>query len=158
MSFRVVRFKITDDSYQTIITNLDDSEFSPEELKELYRMRWGIETSFRELKYAVGLTCFHSKKREHIVQEIFARIIMYNFAEMITSHAVISKADTKYLYQVNFTVAIHICRQFLRLWSNVSPPNVEALIRKNILPVRPGRNDKRRIRYKTAVSFLYRVA
>ena len=25
-------------------------------------MRWGIETSFRELKYAVGLTSFHSKK------------------------------------------------------------------------------------------------
>lgn len=158
ISFRVVRFKITDDSYETIITNLDQSDFSPQELKKLYHMRWGIETSFRELKYAVGLTCFHSKKREHIVQEVFARIIMYNFSEMITLHVVISKADTKYAYQVNFTVAIHICRQFLRLWSNAPPPDVEALIRKNILPVRPDRKDERKIRYKTAVSFLYRVA
>jgi hypothetical protein len=158
MTFRVVRFKITDDSYETVFTNLEQSDFSPQELKKLYHMRWGIETSFRELKYAVGLLNFHSKKREHIAQEVFARIIMYNFAEMITSHVVISKGGTKHIYQVNFTVAIHICRQFLRLWSNAPPPDVEALIRKNILPVRSGRTDERKIRFKSAVSFLYRVA
>lgn len=160
MTFRVVRFKITDDSYETVITNLEQAEFSPENLKELYHMRWGIETSFRELKYAVGLVNFHSKKREHIVQEVFSRIIMYNFAEMITSHVVISQSDAKYAYQVNFTVAIHICRHFMRIcfWNNAPPPEVEALIRKNILPVRPGRKDKRKIRFKTAVSFLYRIA
>jgi hypothetical protein len=158
MAFRVVRFKITEDSYETVITNLGQSDFSPQELKKLYKMRWGIETSFRELKYAVGLTSFHSKKREHIAQEVFARIIMYNFAEMITSHVVISQSHTKHNYQVNFTMAIHICRHFLRLWSNAPPPDVEALIRKNILPVRPDRKDGRKIRYKTAVSFLYRVA
>jgi hypothetical protein len=83
---------------------------------------------------------------------------MYNFAEMITSHVVISQADRKHSYQVNFTVAIHICRNFLRLWNNVSHPDVEALIHKNILPIRPGRKAKRNFRYKTAVSFLYRVA
>jgi hypothetical protein len=156
--FRVVRFKITDDTYETVITNLVPSDFPPQELKELYRMRWGIETSFRELKYAVGLINFHSKKREHIVQEVFARIIMYNFAEMITSNVVISHCDKKHTYQVNFTVAIHICRHFLRLCCNAPPPDVEALIRKNILPVRPGRKDKRKIRAKSTVSFLYRVA
>ena len=158
MSFRVVRFKIGKDCYETVITNLDESEFSPQELKYLYKMRWGIETSFRELKYAVGLTSFHAKKREHIIQEVFARIIMYNFAEMITSHVVISQTDTKHLYQVNFTVAIHICKQFLRAWINAPPFDVEALIRKNILPVRLDRKNKRKIRGKSVVSFLYRVA
>jgi hypothetical protein len=160
MTFRVVRIKLSDDSYETIITNLDKSGFPLNEIKKLYAMRWGIETSFRELKYAVGLLNFHSKKREHIVQEIFARIVMYNFAEMITSHVVISQGETKRIYQVNFTVAIHICRQFLRVcfWNNAPPLDVEALIRKNILPVRPGRSDNRKIKSKTAVSFLYRVA
>jgi len=158
MSFRVVRFKISDDSYETVITNLHQSDFPPEELKELYRKRWGIETSFRELKYSIGLINFHSKKAECIVQEIFARMIMYNFCELITSHVIIHRTDTRYLYQVNFTVAIHICRYFLRLWNNARPPDVEALIQKNILPVRPGRKDKRKKRSKSVVSFLYRVA
>lgn len=158
MSFRVVRFKVTNDLYETVITNLDAREFPPQELKKLYSLRWGIETSFRELKYAVGLTSFHAKKREYIAQEVFARLTMYNFAEMVTSHVVISQADRKVVYQANFTVAIHVCRYFLRPWSNAPPPDVEALIRKNILPVRPGRRDKRKIRPKAVVSFLYRVA
>ena len=158
ISFRVVRFRISDTSYETVITSLDALEFSPAELKKIYRMRWGIETSFRELKYAVGLTNFHAKKQEYIVQEIFARILMYNFSEMITSYVVISKADTKHAYQVNFTVAIHICKHFLRCLNNVPPPDIEALIQKNILPVRPGRKNNRNICSKSAVSFLYRVA
>jgi len=83
---------------------------------------------------------------------------MYNFAEMITSHVVISKTKNKHVYQVNFTVAIHICRQFLRAWINAPPFDVEALIRKNILPVRPERVNKRNIRSKSVVSFIYRVA
>jgi len=158
ISFRIVRFKITDASYETVITNLEEQHFTPHELKALYQMRWGIETSFRELKYAIGLVNFHSKKPEYIVQEVFSRIIMYNFSEMITSHVVISQTHTHHAYQVNFTVAIHICRHFLRLWNNAPPPDVEALIRKNILPVRPDRNAKRKTRYGMAVSFLYRVA
>ena len=158
IAFRVVRFKLADECYETVITNLNETDFPPSELKTLYAKRWGIETSFRELKYAVGLVNFHAKKPEYIVQEIFARLTMYNFAEMITSHAVIQHTDTKHAYQVNFTVAIHICRRFLRCLGDVLSPDVEALIRKNILPIRPDRVKKRNIRSKTAVSFNYRVA
>lgn len=157
MSFRVVRFKITENTYETLITNLDTEEFSPEELKKLYCMRWGIETSFRELKYALGLTSFHAKKVEYITQEVFARLVMYNFCEMITLHVVIQQKPTKHGYQVNFTIAIHICKNFFR-GKNVYPPDVEALIRKNVLPIREGRTDPRKIKPKKAVCFNYRVA
>jgi len=116
----------------------------------------GYLLSLIRIKYSVGLTNFHTKKQEYIVQEIFAGLIMYNFAEMITSHVVISKADTKHTYQVDFTVAIHICRRFLR--SNAPPLDVEALIRQSVLPVRVGRKTKRAIRSKSSTSFLYRVA
>lgn len=158
LTLRIVRFKITDDSYETVITNLGAEAFSSSEIKKLYNMRWGIETAFRELKYAVGLNNFHTKKKEHIIQEIFARMIMYNFAEMITAHAVILQSDTKHLYQVNFTMAIHLCRHFLSLWNHARPPDIESLIRKSILPVRPGRKARRKTRYRSAVSFIYRVA
>lgn len=64
---------------------LSSADFSPDEIRSIYHMRWGIETSFRALKYTVGLTNFHAKKQESITQEIFARMILYNFAEMMTS-------------------------------------------------------------------------
>ncbi|MDQ8735819.1 IS4/IS5 family transposase, partial [Paenibacillus sp. LHD-38] len=96
-----------------------------------------------------------------IIQEIFARMIMYNFAEMMTSHVVISQMDKRHQYQVNFTVAVHVCRHFLRSKGDEPLPNVEALIRKNILPIRPvrkGQQNTRKIRWKSVVSFVYRVA
>lgn len=156
LNFRVVRFAISGDSYECIITNLPKEEFPTEEIKKIYAMRWGIETSFRELKYAIGLSCFHSKKVEYIKQEIYARLILYNYCEIITMNVVIHQKDTKHVYQMNYTIAIHICRYFLR--NDISPPDVEKLIQKNLLPVRPGRSDPRKVRPKSVVSFLYRVA
>ena len=156
LRFRIVRFKITEDTYETVITNLDPFTFPPVDLKKLYNMRWGIETSFRELKYTVGLLHFHAKKVEYIYQEVFARLIMYNFTELVTSPVIIQKADAKYAYKANFSVAVHVCRQFFL--GNVSPPDVEALIRRHVSPIRPGRSRPRKMTVKHAVSFIYRVA
>ena len=156
LPFRIVRFKISDTAYETVVTNLDSENFPPDELKRLYGMRWGIETSFRELKYTVGLLHFHAKKVENITQEIFARLIMYNFTELITSHVVIQKPNRKHPYKANFSVAVQVCRQFLL--GNISPPDVEATISKNVSVTRTGRSNPRNMGVKHAVSFLYRVA
>ena len=158
MTLRVVRFLLPTGTYECVITNLPRDAFSPDELKILYGMRWGIETSFRELKYAIGLSCLHAKKVEYIKQEIFARLLLYNFCEIITTHVVIQQKDTKHVYQVNYTLAIHICRHFLRFHTDMSPPHVEMLIQKNILPIRPGRSAPRKVKPQSFVSFLYRVA
>lgn len=156
--FRVLRFPITETTFEVIMTSLPRDQFSSERIKEIYNQRWGIETSFRELKYAIGLANFHSKKVAFILQEIYARLTMYNFCEAITTQVVIHHADRKHTYQVNFTVAIAICLHFFRVRKDKSPPDVEALIHKNILPIRIGRNDPRKVKTRSTVSFLYRVA
>ena len=155
-SFRIVRFKISEDSTETLITNLDKDSFPAEELKRLYHLRWDIETSFRHLKYTIGLSLFQSKKVEYITQEIFARLTMYNFCELITSHVVIQKKRGKHVCQTNFTAAVHICRQFLR--GAVSPPKVEALIEQQVVPIRPGRSTPRKAKNIKFNGFLYRIA
>ena len=58
LRFRVVRFRISGGCYETVYTNLDSETFPIGTIKELYRLRWGIETSFRELKYTIGLPNF----------------------------------------------------------------------------------------------------
>lgn len=158
ISFRIARFKIADDSYETVITNLDRFCFSTEKLKELYHLRWGIETSFRELKYAIGLTSFHAKKVDYIKQEIFARLALYNYCELITTYVVEHTENISKKNQVNFTIAIYICREYLRRKRKLRPPDVVKLIEKHILPIRPGRRDPRKVKLQASVSFLYRVA
>ena len=156
LQFRIVRFPIDDNSYETIVTNLDRNEYPIEKIRKLYASRWGIETSFRELKYTIGLLHFHSKKVMNIQQEIAARMIMYNFTEMITSHVVIHQKHKKYTYKANFSVAASVCKAFF--CGKTSSPNVEAVIARNVVPIRPDRHFKRNGQTKTTISFLYRVA
>lgn len=158
ITLRIVRFALSDGSYECIVTNLPMEGFSPAEIKVLYYLRWGLETAFRELKYAVGMVNFHCKKAEFVIQEIWARLILYNFCEIITTHVVVTKKKTKHLYQLNYTRAIHICQNFLRKLPWEFQPNVEALISRYLLPVRNGRTFSRKVSFRHPVSFLYRIA
>lgn len=161
MTMRIVRFKISDDAYETIATSLNRFEFPIDEIKRLYHFRWGIETSFRELKYALGLVNLHSKKRQFVEQEIWAKLIMYNYAERIINEVVVYQDHRrKWQYQVNFTMGFHICMDTFRalFWYGKSPPDINNLISRYILPIRPDRKDKRKLIPKGAVSFIYRVA
>ncbi|RHE95858.1 IS4/IS5 family transposase [Roseburia inulinivorans] len=158
LSFRIIRFPIGSNSYEIIITNLDRNIFDVKKIKEIYHLRWGIETSFRELKYAIGLTSFHARKPDFIKQEIYARLLLYNYCELITTHVIKQIKNNDKTKQVNFTIAIYICREYLRNKRNLSPPDVINLIEKHVLPVRPGRKDPRKVKPQASVSFLYRVA
>ena len=158
LDFRIIRFPITETTYELVITNLNSFEFSIEQIKELYNMRWGIETSFRELKYSVGMKNFHSRKVEYIKQEVFARMTIYNYCESIITQIIIHQSKRNKIYQVNFTLAIYICREYISNHRKLKPPDIEQLIQRNILPVRSGRHDPRKVNVQKPVSFLYRIA
>lgn len=156
LRFRIVRFKISENTYETVLTNLDAFQYPSDRLKELYAVRWGIETSFRDLKYTIGMLDFHSKKVMCIQQEIYAHLIMYNFTEMITSHVVIDQKQRKYTYKANFSVAAHMCRLFYR--GRATSPDLETIIARNLVPIRPDRHRERKLSGKIFHGFLYRVA
>jgi hypothetical protein len=149
LHFRAVRFQIADGIYETVYTNLDSSDFPPEKIKEIYHMRWGIETSFRELKYAVSLSSLHSKKKDSMLQEVFARLVLYNYASLIARE--ISVPEGK---QVNFSVAVHVCRQFLK--EKITSSKLFTLLSKHLSPIRPGRQHKRYQNMISTVAFQYR--
>lgn len=155
---RIVRFKITDDTYETIITNLSRDEFGVEDIKSLYNMRWGVETSFRELKYNVDLVAFHSKKNNFILQEICIRMLFYNFSERIIQKIKPkqSKHDRVHLYKVNSAVAFRNIRAFLKSKKGEKSSPIEAIIAKEIEPVRFGRFNPRKVITQTEIYFTYR--
>ena len=156
ISFRIVRFPISENTYETILTNLPESMFPIEEIKKLYAMRWGIETSFRDLKYTTGMIAFHTKRAEYIIQEILAHMVVYNFCAMIMSTISIKRSSRKgYTYKANFSTAMHLCRLYMS--GDISPPKLKELIEKNVLPVRDNRNELRKTASKPAISFGYRL-
>lgn len=154
MRLRVVRFQITEGVYENIITNLPTGEFSLEQIKHIYHLRWGQETSFRDLKHTIGTTNFHSKSPEFIEFEILCRMALYNFCTIITMEVPIKKKTDKWEYQVNLSMAIKICFAFLT--NHMDAGKVNGLISRYILPVRPDRTYARQLRFQSPASFAYR--
>ena len=76
-----MRLRLKNGNTETLITNLDQAKFPPAVLRNFYARRWGIETSFRQLKYTVGMVHLHSKRPELILQEIFSAFIIFNFTQ-----------------------------------------------------------------------------
>lgn len=154
MKFRVVRFKITADTYECLITNLNQDEFTPKDLKEIYHMRWNEETSFRELKYKVGLINFHSKKRNFLKQEIYARFILFNVSNMIIETISLQKECVKYVWKVNYATALTNIRRYLK--KEIDENNLITRIKKFLIPIRPGRNYSRNVKPKSLIPLNYK--
>ena len=140
--------------YENIITNLPSDEFSLEQIKHIYHLRWGQETSFRDLKHTIGTANFHSKSPEYIGFEIMCRMTLYNFCTIITMEVPIKKRTGKWEYQVNLSMAIKICFEFLS--DRMGPGSVNDLISRYILPIRPDRTYARQLRFQVSASFAYR--
>lgn len=157
LAFRVVRLRLDNGSYECLLTNLPAEEFGIKELKEVYRMRWGIETAFRYLKHSVGLLYFHSRKPESIEQEIWARLILYNFCMAVTADTGKEKETARYLYKPNMANAIHVCCRFLKMPACGPPPDVGRLISGELSPVRAERNSPRKKPVIKPRKFNYRV-
>ena len=104
------------------------------------------------------MNAFHSKNYDFILQEIWSRLLLYNFCEMITAKVAISqKANRVYGYQVNFTNGIFICRKFFITKEQESPPDVEKLIQRELLPIRLGRSFPRNLKSRPTANFIYKI-
>lgn len=152
LPFRMVRLEVEEGKYETLVTNTD---YSIQELKNLYASRWGIETSFRDLKYSVGLVNFHAKKKEGILQEIFARFTNFNFCRWVISQVAIDSSRKKQRYKVCFSDAAYACRLFFNC--SLSSLQLKNYLKKQLSIIRPNRKYSRKIKAQSVVDFIYRV-
>ena len=158
LPLRVVRFKLPSGEYEALVTNLPVDDFSLEELKKLYFRRWGIETSFRHLKYTVGLSKFHAKKASFVIQEIWARLISYNFTSAVMHCVRIPATDTKHSYKVSVSAAVLVCRKFILSLIVHSALDVLELLARELIPIRLNRSFPRltTAHFRRPAYFLYR--
>ena len=149
LAFRLVRLTLPDGSPETLVTNLD----APiPVLRELYALRWGIETSFRQLKYTVGLLHFHARKPNAVLQEIFSRLIVFNFTQAAVCAAVSISDNTR----PNFSAATHLCRAFIQ--GRIPLATILLLLPRCLSPLPPsGRRFRRPIRQSGRIGLLYRL-
>lgn len=150
---RLVKFTLSSGNTEYLLTNLPIKDFTLSDLKELYRLRWGIETSYRYLKYASGMVHMHSIKPKFIFQEIFAKLTLYNFCTAVKQCTHVRNSDKlKHSYEVEKTYLIKVCIRYLKDMLS----DILALIDKRKVPVRAGRSFERNLRRQRADTMQYR--
>lgn len=155
ISFRIVRVKLDNGEFICFATNLDSKKFPPKNLRDKYHTRWNEETSFRRLKHIVGLSYYHSRRKDFIYQEIYSRMIMYNFCcRVLALIEIIQKEHWKYEYKANFSAAVTILQDYLR--GNGEVQAVIKQIKRNLIPIRPGRSAKRNVKPQSFKCYNYR--
>lgn len=153
MNLRCTCIKIDEDSYEYLISNLPFESFTAEDLKALYWKRWSIETSFRSLKYALSLVYLHSVNRDLIIQEIFAKMLLYNITSLIHTYAQNSKEllernrNKKHQYNVSFDDTVPIAKALLR--KPVKNSTIKALLLKHLTAINVIVTSPRHLRSQT---------
>jgi len=164
-SFRMTRLKLSEGSYEVLISNLPFDEFSTQDLKELYHFRWEIETSFRQLKYDDCASFLHSKKKDYAIAELIMSMIFHNICSivlMMISEELFLRMEARlrsYAYKVSYSDLSKTLKLFVR--GHDPTLKIENLVReleRTMEPIRDHRKFDRILKTRQFTSFLYRAA
>ncbi len=153
INIRIVNIVLDTGEIETLLTNLSQEEFSKDDLKEIYRLRWGIESNYHELKESMMITNISSSKDKIIKQEIYSQMLVCNIIHSIENDLItqVNQKEYKYPMKINFNMAVGFVKRFLVKIlieeNDVKRQELSELlfnnILKNLVPIRLGRKSER---------------
>lgn len=160
LQVRLIRVVLDDGTIEVLATSLTDTQKFPVTIfKELYRLRWGVETCFDCFKNKLLALCFIGHKAEAIYQEIYATIVLNNVHQLIVKPAqeIVNQNITestaagieyKHPQKINQNVTIGILRPMLfnLFYKPINEQNIQNLIQvfaQYTEPIRQKRKYKR---------------
>lgn len=88
ITVRFVRVVLDTGEVEVLVTSLLDENLYPtEDFKELYHLRWGIETYYGTIKGRLSLENFTGKSVETVLQDFYSTIFISNFESILTEDA-----------------------------------------------------------------------
>lgn len=109
---RVVTITLKTGEAETLLTNLDETEFETEAFGALYAMRWGVETVIGRIKNRLQLERFSGKTSASIEQDFYGAVLLLNLATMLAAQAsqTLAKKQAgkalKYQYMPNYNLLV----------------------------------------------------
>jgi hypothetical protein len=161
IDMRICTGKFSDNETGVFITSLNRNEFKREEIVELYRNRWKIETQFRYMKETGEFENFACKRVNLVLQEFFCRIYTLNMCTLMIADAQnildedikSGKVKTKHKLRINENVAYGLMKDHLIECLHDNDEYYKRLgneIYKHRIAVIPGRKFERPERYRRA--------
>ncbi len=154
LKVRLVRVDLPGGEIEVLMTSLADSQKYPAKMfKELYFLRWGVETFYDELKNKLKVEYFTGYSEISIQQDFFCAIFISNLQSVmingIEDELSIQNEGKKYDYKVNANLSYGFLKnRVLDLLCQQIPLNnvfqeLETLFLKNTVPIRNNRTNPR---------------
>lgn len=156
LKVRLVRIDLPSGEVEVLMTSLLDSEKYPTKIfKELYFMRWGVETFYDELKNKLKVGCFTGYSKISILQDFFCAIFISNLQSIIVNDLQdelnLKNHKTKLNYKINGNLSYGFLKNRVLelLIKEASLENIfkelQDLFIQNTIPIRPNRNNIRNV-------------
>lgn len=153
---RLVRVKLDAGEDEILITSLLDEEKYPSAIfKELYFMRWGVETYYDEFKNNLRADIFSGYSDTAIQQDFNAAIFISNLQNLLVNNAdeELKKQGrkVKHKHKVNRNTSYGFMKDrvisifFSDKGHAEITKELKYLFLKNTVPIRPGRKSKREV-------------
>jgi len=110
ITVRFVRVILSTGEIEVLATNLlDESSYPTEEFKEIYYLRWGIETFYGTLKGRCNLENFSGKSVESVYQDFYAMIYLSGLESILVGDTNIQLQEKKveHKQQVNHAISFN---------------------------------------------------
>jgi hypothetical protein len=152
---RLVRIELSTGEVEILITSLLDEEKYPNSLfKDLYFLRWCIETFYDEIKNKINVEYFSGYSQQSILQDFYAALFVSNVQSLIVGEINDELANesnrNRYQYKVNNNLSYGFLKNriitlfFSDLEMAVIVSELKKLFKKHIVPVRPNRKYERK--------------
>ena len=156
MKIRFVQVILDNGTVEVLATNvLDNEKIKTSDFKDLYSMRWGIETYFDLIKNRLSLENFTGQSALAVKQDFFATIFLTNYESAMTydiNQDLKEKTkDNKYVQKVNKAVSFNVIKNKVFDLLYLDNPidemleQMEKLFLTNTIVIRPNRKSKPRL-------------
>ncbi len=78
LKLRILTITLENGTTKTLLTNIMDKKFTIKDFKELYNLRWGIETNYNTMKNRLNIENYTGKRKITIEQDIYSKFLKYN--------------------------------------------------------------------------------
>jgi len=115
---RVVHILQDDGTWWSYVTNLIDQGLTPEDLAEIYSLRWRIEIFFRHLKHTLNMGHWFAQSEAGVQAQLYVALIGYLLSQGVLLWA--SRQARQAPEQFRFTLVVHELAQWLisQLYNN----------------------------------------
>jgi hypothetical protein len=165
ITVRFIRVILDSGEIEVLVTSLINEIAYPAELfKELYHLRWGIETLYGTIKSRLNLENFTGKTVEAVKQDFYATIFITGLESILiedAQHQLDKKQEiknNKYSQQVNKLVSFNAIKNHVidLLYSDYNDEDVLNILTKLFLTKTiPKKPEPGKIRKKSSMRILY---